>query len=179
MMSYREVYEFYNKKSRELINRHSRILKTDCHNETRDKPAILPSDDNVYLVEYSDVVIKTALLKNPNLNVKQGDIRDLEFPNEFFDCVIDLSTIDHIAPEDVAKVLKEYNRVTQQNSEIMIVVWLSNEETRYPYWEPGHQYHFLQSKVEFEINKYFRIVESDTLLREAPRYLHYYLLHKD
>jgi ubiquinone/menaquinone biosynthesis C-methylase UbiE len=137
-MTYEDVFRYYLIKSRDLLNKSSRALKTDCYNEAFDRP-IVAEPYSVYLLEYDKKHIELAREKNPHLTIIQGDIRDLPFKDKYFDLVLDLSTIDHVPPQDVAKVIAEYKRVCTKT--LYIVTWFGEEIEEKP-WEPTDQYFF-------------------------------------
>lgn len=167
-MTYPEVFRFYKSKSTEFIKRHTNVLKTDCYNEFHPNSIPIATDGSITLLEYDIDAIHKAKKKNPLLNIHCGDIRDIPFDDGLFDCVIDLSTLDHIAPDDVPKALSEYRRVLTDTGEVLLVVWTAEQEEKYTTWAPTHQYNFLLTKLEPAIQEHFTIVETYSLLNEIP-----------
>jgi len=202
------AWPFYLKKFNEIISKYELkdILKTDCNNEAYSRPkkgGLVYNLDkinnlNVKLLEYDIKVINDALTLFPDLNVEQGDIRNLLFNNEEFDLVADFSTIDHIPDSDLHKTIKEYLRVTKKTGFVILVIWLSYKKedviANNDKWRPECQYFFWEDDIiEYIKKESATILETETIVtidyelpnRFAPKekkdskyYLKYFLLKK-
>lgn len=162
--SYLSVFSRYISASRELMANAKFILKTDCYNEGfRDKIA----NENTVLVEYKQTHIDQALSLYPELTITRGDIRVLPFKDECFDLIVDLSTIDHVRPQDVPQVVREYNRLLETAGMILLVAWFSEFADTASDWNPDKQYYFRYAQTKAEFEKYFRIVRETPLLKRA------------
>lgn len=147
------------------------VLKTDAHNEAWIYSESLPiaphlECDGVICLEYDLNVIDWAKKWNwKRVSIEQGDIRQLEFDNEYFDTIIDLSTIDHIAPKDVSKVLDWYKRVLKKDWKILLVVWTwcpqdsvtIDSDIEWEEWNSWNQYYFNKTWFEKLLSDRFKI----------------------
>lgn len=182
------THELYLTLSKSVLKRFGhmtpRVLKTDAWNELKGAlpiGGIVPKLwGNCRIVEYKKDVCEGAKEMFPSLDITQGDIRSLPFEDNSFDVILDLSTLDHIPPQDVPVALKEYNRVLD-GGYFLLVTWFRDGD--YPQepnkeWSPDNQYLFEYDKVVPEIKKYFEVVEEETIYAEPKRYLHYMLMNK-
>ncbi|GBD03406.1 Ubiquinone biosynthesis O-methyltransferase [bacterium HR19] len=69
-----------------------------------------------YTVDIDESKIKSAIFTSEKLGLKnifhlKQDIRQLEFPDNFFDRVFSISVIEHLEPETLGKAVKELARV--------------------------------------------------------------------
>lgn len=159
--SYLPVFRRYVTVSREITTGAKRILKTDCYNEGyRDRIA----DGNTVLLEYKREHIDMALSLHPELNIVQGDIRELPFRRQEFDLIIDLSTIDHIPPKDIPQVVNEYDRVLKPGGKILLVAWFSEVAGASDEWNPDMQFYFRYGKTKDLLEKHFAIDRETKLL---------------
>jgi SAM-dependent methyltransferase len=173
-----EVYEFYKSKAIKECNkvRSLRVLKTDCHNESgifgHSRP-IIPWIKDIVQVDAleidQDVIDKAkANIGEEGWNVTQGDIRKLPYSDDSFDLLLDFSTIDHVEPEELPLVIKEYHRVCKPHGKFTIIVWLSNhneQDSAYSY-----QYYFEKEYFKEELEKLGVIVESYHLLSQGSNF---------
>jgi len=153
------------------------VLKTDAHNESGIYPVSLPiaphlNCDICYCLEYDEEVIGRALKREwERTKIMKWDIRMLPFEQDSIDTLIDLSTIDHIAPKDIDKVLQWYNKVLKKWWKCLLVV-----RTWHPWddvvvdsmiaWterHPWNQYYFKREWFEDLLKKYFQIDYSEDL----------------
>jgi SAM-dependent methyltransferase len=176
---YRGIYQYYYDSAKEIaktLPEGSKILKTDCHNETGIYPESIPlvpmlsEYGFVEVIEFDKSIISKVDIGKGNWNIQQGDIRQLPYNDNTFDFIIDCSTIDHIPIEDVGKVLLEYHRVAKNEAKVSIVVWLTESETtKIAEWNSTHQYFFnvneFNALVSPETNKLlFRLPPNNTAL---------------
>lgn len=147
-------------------------LKTDCFNETHEKPIIYREEDlsKTTLLEYNPEHIKLAREKIPNLRVFQGDIRRLiEWEAQTFDLLLEFSTIDHVPQSDVPIVLDGYNHVLMPGSKAVIITWFNGDgyKDEGKGWNSTDQYFFDFEFVKSEIEKRFKIVDEATILDDT------------
>ena len=174
-----EVYNFYKEKAIQVCteNKGNVVLKTDCHNESgifgHSIPVIPCIKDlvSVYVSEIDQDVIDKAL-KNIGKDgwvVQQGDIRSLPYNSSFFDLILDFSTIDHVKPEELPLVIKEYKRVCKPKGKFVIVVWLSNKNERDETYD--YQYYFEKNYFKDELKKEGMILSEYHLFSNNQREL--------
>lgn len=146
------------------------VLKTDLYNESApakwvDSIADKIPDVQMTAVEIDPVVVQTARSLHPNMDFRVGDIRKLEFPDATFDIILELSTIDHVCPEDAEKAMGEYRRVLKRDGIMLLFVWVS----------PHHgntgrgQWYFEEAWFNALISRHFRVVESYNVLYEKAK----------
>lgn len=181
LKTYQEVFDHYYLISRRYLSSARRPLKTDCFNEASDRPIV--TDDKTKLVEYNQDTINQAKEKNPGLDITQGDIRKLPFKDKQFDLILDLSTIDHVAPKDIPTVFDEYSRVLDKNGDLVIIAWLGIEELDHQQWSADNQYVFNHEFFREELGKRFDIFTSTFLLQadeidNPPRLLFEFVCRK-
>lgn len=145
------------------------VLKTDAHNEAWIYSESIPiaphlECDGVICLEYDLNVIDWAKKWNwKRVSIEQGDIRQLEFDDNYFDTIIDLSTIDHIAPKDVPSVFDWYKRVLKKDWKLLMVVWTGNDvdeiDSKIEWVErvSTNQYYFNKEWFEKELSNRFKI----------------------
>ena len=159
-----------------------KVLKTDCYNEVHHQPkggiAGQLSGD-IYLVEIDRNLVKECHQSYPELNVLRGDIRALPFKDECFDVVLDLSTLDHVKPDEVGKVLAEYARVLKKEGRLLLVVWTGlNKEAWVQNEKDDGQYYFRKKDLERDLFTWFRQTSHKVIYEEGFRRLHVYFLEK-
>jgi SAM-dependent methyltransferase len=129
MYFYLFLYPFIEVRKIKPLNNLS-ILKFDVWEESslreskiRHLPFLIKKIFNpkeIYFVDIDSELVKMAR-KNMKFFgfrktfVKNGDIRNLPFPDEKFDIVIDFSTTDHLTFKDLKKTIKEVYRVLKED----------------------------------------------------------------
>lgn len=162
---------------RELLALHNpcigKVLKTDCFNEGMDDFrhiwGILDPDRTIYL-EIDGETIDKARLAHPEGDYRQGDIRDLPFDELTFNTIFDLSTIDHVPPGDVDRVLSEYHRVLKLGGKLVLVAWCAPDRREEPVDWGGPQY-FLYEPDIVEGLRGFQVNHREVLHRGDGVYL--------
>jgi len=147
------------------------ILKTDVDNELFDipKPGGIAGNlpGHKCLVEYQKDLAQKVRVKNRQLYVKDGDIRSLPFEDQFFDLVIDASTLDHLHPRDTQKALGEYHRVLKDGGLCLLFVWCTNnpkyaqEYEPHNTWSPTMQYYFDYNTLKTQFCQKFKLESED------------------
>lgn len=76
----------------------------------------------VYGLDKSSGMLKEAVKNSVGLRINfvMGDIRTLNFPNDFFDGVWTVATIAHLLPSDKRKFIQEAHRVLKPNGILYI-----------------------------------------------------------
>jgi len=149
-MTLEEIFDHY----RELVAEHAPkegfILKTDCFNEAegdfREMDSVLDPKRTTY-IEIDPATIAAAKEKHPDRYFAHGDIREMEFGDGVFDCVIDLSTIDHIPLSDTWKAIAEYHRVLKKGGKLLMVAWCCDERREEPVDWGGPQYFLYEPEL--------------------------------
>jgi SAM-dependent methyltransferase len=116
--------------------RYHSLLKTDLFDESIDVGLcsfLSDYSDDLHGIDISEVCVKAASKRYPALQARKADIRDLPFPNGYFDCIVSNSTLDHFPTvEDIETSLGEINRVMRPGAEFIItldnlqnpIIWL-------------------------------------------------------
>jgi SAM-dependent methyltransferase len=172
-------------KAKEIVSAGSSkvILKTDCYNELLGLPieggiAFNVGADEVRMIEFQDVHVYAA--RNRGMQVEHGDIRELPYENDYFDFVLDMSTIDHIPFADVGRVLGEYSRVLKERGKLVLAVWISESELVSEVgskntWTALNQYFFDDKKFEKSMDWNFNILEKENMTDGEDTYLRLYV----
>ena len=103
-----------------------KILKVDLWNEGIDlQRTILKhyvrENLDLYGVDISTVTTRKAHEQEPTIKTAVGSITALPFQNEQFDALLDLSTSDHLPPEEIPKTIQEYARCLKQNGGLTLI----------------------------------------------------------
>lgn len=164
------------------------VLKTDAWNEAKGVPRPGGIAGNIRgqttLVECDANLIEPARHHCPGSTVIRGDIRELGFPSEQFDCVFDFSTIDHIPANHVAAVLGGYHRVLRSGGIAVVVAWCSRDAADLVSETPDdpgpdHQFYFSPLDLQNEINARFsNVVSQETIFVRGHRFLELFVLKK-
>ena len=111
---------------------------------------------NVYGIDFSEKLL--GICKNKNLNVRYADIRNIPFPDNYFDCVISPAVIHHLKFEtDRYKAIDEMLRVCKPNCRIIVSVWAVEQDDdsnrkfvfgdNFVSWKNQYRYYFIYNKV--------------------------------
>lgn len=107
-------------------NRYHSILKTDLFDESIGVGLcsfLTNYCDEVHGIDISEVCVKAATGRYPALQASTADVRDLPYPNDYFDCIFSNSTLDHFpAQEDIGISLEELHRVLRPGAELIITL---------------------------------------------------------
>jgi SAM-dependent methyltransferase len=107
-------------------NRYHSILKTDLFDESIGVGLcsfLSNYCDELHGIDISEVCVKAATSRYPALQAHTADVRDLPYPNEYFDCIVSNSTLDHFpALEEIGNSLEELNRVLRPGAELIITL---------------------------------------------------------
>lgn len=106
-----------------------RVLKTDLWNEGielgRDILGMLEDDRSLSLVgvDLSAIVCQRAKSRLKRTDIIQASIRRLPIKDEHFDVVLDFSTIDHVVPDEIPTVIREYRRALKNSGIMLVSFW--------------------------------------------------------
>lgn len=149
------------------------LLKTDLWNEgiehQRDILSYFQNNEkfNLYGIDISPVVISQAKLRLKNVQIKQGDIRNLPFESDFFDIVLDLSTLDHLSQNEVKNALKEYERVLKKNGILVLIFWHDSLFLKYVATP-------IRKLLKIKLNTYFSLKEIKNIIEGKFKILEEY-----
>jgi len=142
----REIHAHYRGLVKEYLPHGGLVLKTDLYNEVkggfRHLDGVGLNEDRTVWLEYDERTCRLARVRFPHRMIVQGDIRALPFQSGNFAGVVDLSTIDHVLPDQMPGVLQEYRRVLERWGRLILVAWTSeggNPEAQR--WNPQAQYY--------------------------------------
>jgi len=179
-------WEYYLKRSLEIANLYLSpvILKTDAYNEAHEIPKLGGIAGNLpgtkIIIEYKAAEVELAKQKCPDCTVICGDIRNLPFADNFFDILIDPSTLDHIHPRDLLKTLDGYKRVLRSGGSLALFVWVTNNEkykaeyASWNTWGPDQQYYHPESEMDSLINSRFKLIERDHFWSVSDIHMDFY-----
>ena len=128
---------------------------------------------NSYGIDFSKKLLD--ICKSKNLNVKYGDIRNIPYPDNYFDCVISPAVVHHLKSEkDRIKSINEMIRVCKPNCKIIISIWAVEQEKdskrkfKFKFgdnlvpWREQFRYYYIYDKLNFlkfiknfNVEKYF------------------------
>lgn len=74
-----------------------------------------------YGIDISKEICNRAVKHGTRAKIRQGDIRCLPYLNEYFDLILDVSTIDHIPFSEAKVALSEYYRCLRTNGVLVIM----------------------------------------------------------
>jgi SAM-dependent methyltransferase len=159
--TYKQIAQDYLDLALSVDGASKKILKIDAYNEYYNQPILKGIAGNlvgdVYCIDID--AAKVSACSSYLTHIVQGDIRSLPYSNNFFDVVLDFSTIDHISNYNTA--LTEYNRVLKSGGTIINTFWGSETE----------MYNELKNQYYFNITSYYSALNA--LFTEVTRYTIY------
>jgi SAM-dependent methyltransferase len=165
--AYSQIFDHYVDVSRKYIRDATKVLKTDCFNEYYPERIPIVTDSTIQIVEYQPEHIEATLTKNPKLRIVQGDIRNLPLPDNSYDLLLDLSTLDHVPQSDLPGVFSEYGRVLKSPAKLVLITWTVDTITdKEKAWNPDDQYYFEIEVLRNELKKLFTIKEDICLIHD-------------
>ena len=182
-IDYQAILEYYLKRSQEVVLRFEapNVLKTDLFNEAMGYPIPGGIAANIEAKSVIGVEIDPEVTEKARQNYhdyynqfkvsyRDGDIRALKQKDQEFDVILDLSTLDHVWPEEVGQVISEYNRVLKQNGEILLIVWVDTENNHIEHTFGKYQQKMIgENQLKSEITKYFTIEEERVIFTVHSR----------
>lgn len=104
----------------------NRILKTDLFDESIGRgmyDSITSKNREMYGSDISNIIVKKARQKYPDIHGIIADIRTLPFTDEIFDVIVSNSTLDHFDTTDkIQDSLRELNRVLKKGGQLIITL---------------------------------------------------------
>jgi len=170
VIDYESITGYYWRRSSEIVLRYKApiVLKTDLFNEANSIPMSGGIIGNIkakriHAIEIDEAVVEKAQAifdLMPDIVCRQGDIRKLEvaYQPDSFDVILDLSTLDHVWPEEMPQVIAGYNRVLKNGGTILLIVWADTNKD-YTEHEIGkfQQCMLGEDQIEKELSRYFKI----------------------
>lgn len=155
-----------------------KILKVDLWNEGIDLERNIlkhyrDKNYNLYGIDISYKVCKSALKNQSNIRTSVGSITDVAFKNHSFDLIFDPSTSDHLPPKEIPHIIEEYSRCLKSEGILVLVFdwqgffwkyYMKYLQIRYPdnnneFSKGGIKKRYIHQiqLMKKEINKHFRI----------------------
>lgn len=98
----------------------------------------------------------------------EADIRDLPYPDEYFDWSVSVATFHHLAgPAEIERALVELNRVLKPGGEVFITFWNRRQPK---FWFKGKELLIPWRKDDKVLNRYYYLLtyrEAEKLARPA------------
>lgn len=165
-----------------------RVLKTDLYDESLTAglyPLLQERGETVYGIDLLPDVVQRAAARYPLLRAQVADVRQLPFPDGYFELVVSNSTLDHFEKaDDLLNSLRELYRVLGSGGLLLIsldnaahpLVWLRRQLALQlgsplplvPYY-PGHT--LTLSQLVGELRACGFVVEKTGWWFHAPRVL--------
>lgn len=160
------------------------ILKTDCYNEGHGRP-LIKGDlvSKTWMVEYEPKHIDLALKANPSLKILQGDIRNSEYIHNaakigfsnYFDLILDFSTIDHVPQFYLEDVFENYRNMLRNGGKLVIVSWFNKNSSNHAEsskgsvyrWKPTDQYFFDYGDFVTDLRSRLNIISEKVIADET------------
>jgi len=178
--SFRKMKDFLN------IKENEKILDAGCGDGHLLNYFVKGIKCKAYGVDISDVALKIAKKRYPDIKFYKQNLVKLKFPSQYFDKIVCYNVIEHIAEQD--KVLKELKRVLKKNGILVIGTNIKNSICWKLYQllitEHTHIKEFtVKEFVEF-VGKYFFIEDkliSSGVFRvpKFARWIFHYILKSD
>jgi SAM-dependent methyltransferase len=139
------------------LPRGARILEGGCGRANKVK-ALASAGYSAIGVDFAEDSVKRARLTYPDLDIRQGDVRSLDFPDDHFDGYWSIGVIEHFW-EGYGSILAEAARILRPNGFLFLTApWLSPyrvrraSESLYPVvdyqTEPEEFYQFALGRAE-------------------------------
>jgi len=186
-----QVWSYYLHQSAIVYNQYTNpvVLKADASNEALDLPfkcgiaGYLKGD--IICLEKNPVVVEKARLNCPNIRIIKGSITKIPFNEGIFDVILDLSTIDHVHPEELEQAIIEYARVIKKEGTVFLVSWVTGN-TKYKEDQRGfkkesanNQYYHQHDEFNQLLIRFFKITKTEQVWQESDITLQAYWLKKN
>jgi SAM-dependent methyltransferase len=107
----------------------ARILEGGCGRANKVK-AMVAAGYHATGVDFAEDAVKQARLNYPDLDIRQGDVRSLDFPDDHFDGYWSIGVIEHFW-EGYGSILSEAARVLRPSGVLFLTApWLSPYRAR-------------------------------------------------
>lgn len=140
-----------------------KILKVDLWNEGIDFERnilkhYVKEKFELYGIDISKKVCSSAHHNQPQIKTSNGSITSLAFKNNSFDVILDLSTSDHLPPENIPCIFEEYSRCLKENGALTLI---------FDWWG-----FFWKHYLKYIENKYKRTDSEFFSTNKPKRYIH-------
>ncbi|MCK9282343.1 MAG: class I SAM-dependent methyltransferase [Melioribacteraceae bacterium] len=106
-------------------------------------------------VDYSEKAISFAKLLLPDVTFFVADLgSESDFPNDTYDIVFMIETLEHIVPDNIPAMLTEIKRILKPGGEFIVTV---PSDALPP--GPKHYQHFSAKKLEDTLKDHFEVIE--------------------
>ena len=115
----------------------------------------------LYGIDSSEIALKIAKRKNPDVNLKTADVYDLPFEDNFFDLIVSSDVLEHVLNPE--QMLSEINRVGKDNSYVIFGTPIRITEKPL---DKMHQHEYFPNEYKTMLCKQFknvRIIQSHKL----------------
>ena len=165
-----EEYESLSPLIDRYVKKTHRILMLGCGNSELSEQMYMSGYRNIFNMDISSVVIKQMSIRNADKKEMRWEVMDarkLEYADEFFDVVIDKSTLDAILCGDfsfynAAKVTNEVQRVLKDKG-VYLVITYGKPYTRV--------FHFQRPHLDFKLDTF--VLRSKTEIGEPTEHFCY------
>lgn len=145
MFDWLEDYRSLKPLFQDLVKPEYKILVLGCGNAEFSEDLYDDGFHNIYNIDISSVVINQMTDRNKSRSemiYEVMDVRELNYPDNYFDCAIDKSTIDALlcgenAYLNVAKMMKEVQRVLKTDGHYIAISY-GKPESRSYHFEREH-----------------------------------------
>ena len=160
-----------------LLPKNGKILDAGC-GSGRDVQYFLDEDLNAIGIDASEKLILEAQERVKQGEFKVMDFRKMSFKDNSFDGIWSMASLYHIAPKEMAKTLKEFFRVLDENGILYLAVYEGSgkKEMDDPnYKEKRTFYYYNQEKIQKYLEDAgFSIIKSEVNDTEEHRWLEVY-----
>lgn len=104
-----------------LLPKNAKILDVGCGFGV-DSGYMASKGFDVVGVDLSKEMLRLAKQKFPQIDFRQQDIRDLDFPIESFDGILASCSLIHIPKKDVPALLKKFHKILKKDGAIYIAL---------------------------------------------------------
>jgi hypothetical protein len=103
------------------LSAESKILKTDAWNEAVGRGLVnnFKYDFNINLCDISPYIIEQVRNEFPDSYVM--DVKNLNFPDKYFDLILDISTSDHCPEINLPSIIKGYSRILDKRGKLLLI----------------------------------------------------------
>lgn len=105
--------------------------------------------------------------KGVKINLEQGNVLDLPFPDEYFDSVLLISILEHLTPKELPRAFGEIRRVLMPEGQLVYGVPVENRITQAGFYLLGYNIR----NHHFSTNQQVRDCASSIMIREEIRHL--------
>ncbi len=112
---------------------------------------------NLHGVDYSESALSFARLLVPQAEFHAANISKMPFPDDSFDAIFCIETVEHLIPETIPAVMAEFRRVLKPGGQLVITV--PSLLNGIPKPESKHYQHFSVESLSAYIEPHLKIEE--------------------